>query len=381
MKKEIEPGLEHIKKLHISAFRDGRAVYNEFSRKYGQRKSHEIVDSIFEAAGQSQQELYEKKNSDYDIAMIFTGGYDADIVRRSCNWIFEHKDSFGDEILEVGCDCGFMTTFLGTLFPEKHITAVERSKSGIEIAKRNVEKFGLTNVDFICDDIINLKDMKFDTVFSMRTLQENGDDVDESGLKELKELAEKYTKAKEKYASTIVSLVKEGGTLVSIERIGINALFLAWLQDLMNNGMMFNDYAQIKCREVGDEETFQALVFINNKTDNNDNAYDVFINCFAENLEQDRAEYFNWDAKILNDYFGGEMIMGYEATDKRNNAKSVVTVKKHNAESNCILLYNNNNGDAHLWIVGIFDLEEVIETVNNSLQETKKNDYIEIKEL
>lgn len=380
MKYNIEPGLEHIKKLHISVFRDARGVYNEFSRKYGQKKAHEIVDNLLDAADQSQQELYKKKNADYDIAMLFSGGYDADIVRRSCNWIFDHRDSFGDEILEIGCDCGFITTFLGSLFPEKHITAIERIEEGIEIAKKNVEKFGLSNIDFICGDVTELKDKQFDTVFSMRTMQENGDDVEEHGLNELKELAEKYKQAKEQYASAIVSLVKEGGTLISIERIGFNSLFLAWLQNLINQGLFYNTHNQINCREVGNDKTFQAMIF-NKKIGNTQNAYDIFINCFMNNIDQNLTEYYGWDGKILYDYYGGEMLLGYEMTDMRYNAKSLITIKMHNTEDDCILLYNNNNGNVTLSFVNIEDLDTLMDTIKVSIQEVKRDGFIDIKPL
>lgn len=376
---KTEPGLEHIKKLHINSFRNGRGIYNELGRRYGQKRSREIIDEIVGATTMSLRERYEKKNADYEISMIFTGGFDADIVRKTCNWIDEHKDEFGDEILDVGCDCGFVTTFLGSVFPDKHITAIERCKEGIEIAKQNVAKFGLTNVDFICDDVINLKDRQFDTVFSMRTMLENGESIKENPYDELTEMADKHAEAKKDYAAQLASLVKEGGNLISIERTGIDALLLAWLKDMAAYNMKLKAHTQIKCTELGKDLQLQMMTFV--KEDGEINAFDAFMECFSNYTDLEEAEYTGWPAKILYESEGGKNVLGYESTDTRNNTKNKVIIRMHNTEEDCFLLYNNNNGIANLSFVDVSDLEAVKDSIIKSLDEVKKHDFLEITEI
>ena len=58
---KTEPVLEHIKKLHINSFRNGRGIYNELGRRYGQKRSREIIDEIVGATTMSLRERYEKK--------------------------------------------------------------------------------------------------------------------------------------------------------------------------------------------------------------------------------------------------------------------------------------------------------------------------------
>lgn len=240
MAKAKEAGLEHVKKLNIRAARESKDIYNELAVKYGQNMAREILDDIYGVdMVKEHQKIYEKKNSDYDVAMIFSGGFDADIVRKACNWIYEHQDMFGKEILEIGCDCGFMTTFLGSLFPDKHIVSIDRDNSGIAIARKNVERFGLTNVEFMCVDVADLQGKTFDTVFSMRTMHENIECAGyvEDLYNELITQSDIYVSQVQAYANCLSGLLKDKGKLVSIERLGRNALFLAWIQAMTNAGM------------------------------------------------------------------------------------------------------------------------------------------------
>ena len=380
MKKDFEPGLEHVKKLHISAFRDGRSIYTEFSRKYGQKKAREICDTLLKASERDTQAVYEIKNKDYDISMLFSGGYDADIIRKACNWVYENKDFFGYEILEIGCDCGFMTTFLGSLFPDRHITSIERSQEGVEIAKRNVEKFGLTNIEFICNDVKNLTDRQFDTVFSMRTMQENGDKVEDNPYNELIEQSELYVGSKQKYADTLSALVKDGGTLVSIERISIDAMFLAWLTVTSKSGLFLEQHTQLKCKEVGKDKFFQAMIFKNDGEDSK-HPLDVFKECVTKSIDQESSEYEGWEAKIMYELMGGRIILGYETIDTQHNAKSKIVLKYHKENDSCLLLYNNNNGNVKLLDLDVEDKEDAIKQIENMADEAKKYDFIKISKI
>ncbi len=373
-----EPGLEHVQKLHISPFKDGRSVYNEFARKYGQKKAHEIVDGIFEVAKRSQQGLYEKKNENYDVAMLFSGGFDADIVRKSCNWIFDHKDVFGDEILEIGCDCGFITTFLGTIFPDKHITAIDRSKNGIEIAKKNVERFGIKNVSFLCMDVFDLTDIQYNTVFSMRTAQENGDCIEDS-YNELVPQAAIFAEEKQAYADKISSLIKNGGNMVSIERMGLDAMFYAWIIALEKN-VVLKEYRQLECIEVGEKKYFQAMILDKSDASGVD-SYTDFMNCFLENVVSDQPEYYGWDAKIFYELEGGKLIEGYESIDKTTHKKNKVVVRMHKTDDTCIILYNNNAGETYLSYYDISMKDELLDKVKELLEEVKNNSQIDVAEL
>ncbi|WP_026489912.1 class I SAM-dependent methyltransferase [Butyrivibrio sp. XBB1001] len=384
MAKEKDPGLQHIMKLNIRAVREPKGIYNELSKKYGQNKAREIMDDLYGTVRKvGYKSFYERKDADYDIAMIFSGCYDADIVRKACNWIYDHQNAFGDEILEIGCDCGFMTTFLGSLFQDKHITAIDRNQFGIDIAKRNVEKYGLTNVEFICADVTELKGKTYDTVFSMRTMQENGQSGEIEDLSnELITQASIYTEDKQDYANSLSSLVKDSGTFVSIERLGRNALFLAWLQALTDAGLKVDleSYSELSCMEVGDTPTFETMVF--SKTDCSDvNVFMSFMSCVADCIDITLPMFEGWDAKIMYEFTRGKMIDGIELLDTITGAKSRAICCLHKQDDTCILWYSNNNGNVHLEYHDIEQKDECIEQIKNTIEEAKKLNYIKITRL
>ena len=77
------------------------------------------------------------------LSLYLTGAFDGDIIRRTCNWITDHKDLFGDTILEIGCDIGLIPCFLAKTFPNSIVTAIDRCKNGLAIGQKLADKFGL----------------------------------------------------------------------------------------------------------------------------------------------------------------------------------------------------------------------------------------------
>lgn len=279
LRKTKDIGLIHVEKLGIHGFRDGKALQHELKKKLG-KSSNEVLNSILDASNSGQTlNFYNTKNQNYEVAMLLSGGYDADIIRKCCNWVADHKDLFGDTILEIGCDCGFMTTFLGSFFPDKTILAIDRSSAGIEIAKSNVEEFGLSNVSFLCTDVTELTDSTFDTVFSMRTMQENNNIEDaQNPHLDLISQANVFAQIKQPYAKSLSHLVNEHGNLISIERVALDALLLGWIQALDNTGLKIdtNSNEQITAKEMNRTSFFQALVYSNSPCTNND-SFNNFI--------------------------------------------------------------------------------------------------------
>ena len=214
--KESSVGVKHVKRLGIRAINSQNKLEKEGSRIFG-KGFKGIVDRIQYDPHKSD---YDVKNSDYDIAMFYSGAYDYHIIVNACDWIYEHKECFGKKILEIGCDCGFMTTFLATQFPDSHIVSIDREKNGLEIAKKNCEKFGVTNVEFIQSDLMDLDYGKFDTVFSMRTLIENlNPEFEKDNDWHQIEYSDRFSAGLEKLSSKLSSLIVENGTFVSIERL------------------------------------------------------------------------------------------------------------------------------------------------------------------
>ncbi|MFC2136326.1 class I SAM-dependent methyltransferase [Bacteroidota bacterium] len=97
-------------------------------------------------------------------------------------WIYErfiakHVDKFSDvilslidenkNILDVGCGTGRLTL---SLAPKcRTVTGIDLSSKNIAIAESNMEKSGLSNVDFICSDVAEIEH-KTDKIFDYAIL-------------------------------------------------------------------------------------------------------------------------------------------------------------------------------------------------------------------
>lgn len=184
MKNKVkDPGLEYMQQLGIKALRSTNVIFNDLDRMFGREKSRKISAMIDKRAErenytdehdwkEADRQFYDLKNEDYALSLYLTGAFDGDIIRRACNWIIDHKDFFGKTILEIGCDIGLISCFLAKTFPSSTITAIDRCKNGVNIGQKLAEKFGLSNIKFICADANELTE-KYDTVFSMRVMHEN----------------------------------------------------------------------------------------------------------------------------------------------------------------------------------------------------------------
>ena len=306
--KELSVGEKHVKRLGIRAINSQDRLEKEGSRIFG----NGFLDIVHRIQRDSNSPDYDVKNSDYDIAMFYSGAYDYHIIVKACDWISEHKECFGKKILEIGCDCGFMTTFLATQFPDCHIVSIDREKNGLEIAKKNCEKFGVTNVEFIQSDLMDLEYGKFDTVFSMRTLSVNiypkiKDDKDWHQI----QYSDRFSVALENFSAKLSSMINENGTFVSIERLWADFTLLGWIKAQKNAGLSVSseDHAELICRELGEKITLQAL--IGTKKNSDQDLCEVFMECFKHHTDTHLGRYFGYEADVMCEYTGRSMLSGY----------------------------------------------------------------------
>lgn len=256
-------GRKYVKELGINYENTPRGIFNSLCQKFDKKEAEKFMDKAYRLREEDTEAFYRYKNEDYDKAMIFSGGYDADIVRRTCDWIAEHRDCFGDTILEVGCDCGFMTYFLAQQFQNSKITSIDRNENALKIARRNTEKFGLSNVEFMAIDAENLNEQSFDTVFSMRTLQENRSEAQIDHIfDDPKVSSDEFVAIVNDYILALSKLLKPGGTLVSIERVDVNPMLLGWLKSLNRCGLVpdLENISIIQAKELGDKSEFTAVI-------------------------------------------------------------------------------------------------------------------------
>lgn len=120
------------------------------------------------------QELYEeylKANTIYGLNKFYESYYELGIpgVRNTNERLAIYKIhdflSVDDEVLDIGCNCGFLDMQVAPFV--KHITGIDIENTFIDIANKVKTFMGINNCDFICDDFYKHDvNRKFDAIFS-----------------------------------------------------------------------------------------------------------------------------------------------------------------------------------------------------------------------
>lgn len=70
---------------------------------------------------EASTEFYDFKNQNIDVSTVISENFDSEILRQFCNYLYDYKDYIKGDILDIGCESGYMTAFLAMYFPEARI--------------------------------------------------------------------------------------------------------------------------------------------------------------------------------------------------------------------------------------------------------------------
>ena len=372
-----EAGREHVKRLGYAMVNGETKLEKELNRRF--RRSMQDLAHVSDEDGGDGYAFYDRKNEDYDVAMFVTGAYDADIVRKACNWIDGHRECFGDTILEIGCDVGAMTTFLGLVFPEKRILAIDRCPKGVDVARRNCERLGVTNVELRCCDVAELDGEEFDTVFSMRTFHENDTT---SGLEPgyvFAEYARAYADGFSGYAKTVAGLIKAGGNLVSIEKFDRDSIMAGFLDAIGDAGLRpdMEAYEELRCRELGySDVNLQAMSSAKDPQSEFDPVL-CYVRCFTRYTDPTEAFYQGFEARTMFWGTGGELIRGFVGKIDGQIAYRY-EARRHKDDTTCIVTYCSSGGNTFTGYHDVSELQAVMDDMSRRELEAMSAGYDEI---
>lgn len=321
--------------------------------------------------------FYACKNSSLQISTAFSGLYDGDLFRRACNWIQENITCFGRTILDVGCDDGIISCFLASSLPDCSILSIDRNATSAVVARQLADRLGLLNIEFIGEDIDSLSTgYKFDTVFSMRTIHEN---VDYSGYPTYARFSEKgdfYGKRLRSYAEGLAALVKDGGTLVSIERGGRPELLLGWMFALNSAGMHISSdrMEEITASELGEEILFQTTVCF--KTDmpsplQRQDVYGIWHAPANRQTDLSATEYQGWEAEVRFEDLAGERLRLMTYRDSAGAVTGKIGLWNCIGRDDALLVFNKVGNKSFLYLYAEDRLDELL-----TMLQTHKRDTI-----
>jgi len=235
----------------IGILRTDRLIRALNARAQAQMRGESADDAAF----------YAMKNTDYMTSIAMSGASDGDTLGKLCTWIYDNREKFGSDILEIGCDNGILSCFMARLFPEANITAIDRCAPAIEVAKKLAERLNIRNVEFLHGEAASLPPRRFDTVFSSRIMHENHRLINSPPAEGLDCQAQLFKRSALDYAALLASLAKENAVILSVERMGKTSLLLGWLYALNAAGLIpeAGSYRELSCMEMGSPAHFQAL--------------------------------------------------------------------------------------------------------------------------
>ena len=391
MKRKKDPGLLYVQKLGISPAKTVEALMVSMHNKFGDDRSREYWDNFPENG--ENKEFYEHKNSDEEISYLFTGGHDADIIRQCANWVDSNKEAFGKEILEVGCDIGFMTGFLALTFPESKITAIDHSQNSINMAGKLMDRLGVTNVELICTELEDLdEELEFDTVVSMRCINENvkgnRDDLYAPDYNMLNtELFEKYLPAIDDYLLQLYIHIRFGGTLVTITNTGLTPVAFAWMYLMsvkmvkinkdsysklicktpMEGGIVLMQAFYAVCMPLIDDSDIQESESVEDQGSGRNQLSEEYVKEFSEtaswaarNMVADPsgAVFHDWEAEIMRMSLAEDLVDGIAVVGPDGSPVARFCLYTDRIDPTAILAYSGNGGKMTLQVHDISGLED-----------------------
>ncbi len=381
MKKNTkDAGLDYLKAAGIKAARDRNAIRNNLEAEFGQKEADKFLKEFYDLCKKGDDKSYDYKNSDYKKSLILTGGFDADIIRKCCNWVKENENSFGKRILDVGCDCGLMTCFLGMAFPDAEILSIDREKNGIKVAEELAENLGVKNITFRIKELSELEEDGFDTVFSMRTAIENGECSEDMSNGFMKQ-ADLFKTALSEYGKLLASKVKDGGKLITIENTGKDTFLTGWLEVLYEAGLTgdVNDYKEILCSEVGETVDYQA--FVMTKKQPEESGTDFFLKVLEKTGDFKYGIFTGWNAKLIYETQKGELLEGFKVSGAGAAAESIFALMSVKNDPDRLIFYQNHEGEAAVQIDSTAKRGEIDRIMKDCLESAKKYPSLNIEML
>lgn len=238
--------------LGITKRKNYDRFWNELFREHPD-EAKSFNDALEARSSGSDIDIHSIKNQSIGFANRIFSQFDSDRVRAFLNWLIkENLLSESQTALEIGCDHGVFLCACAKLYPDVQFIGIDRCMQAISIAKKRAEIHQLDNVQFLCSQECEWKDIGLepcDFVFTLTTMHEVlGDSSISSdlGLGNCQtspfSFAPEHTQldlsVDQKTAlSSIRNLLNQDGLYISLERISNAHDFHLWTHALSQSGL------------------------------------------------------------------------------------------------------------------------------------------------
>ena len=310
MKPSIESGRAYFDSLGMVFVSNGKE-FGDVIKSCFDTKEEAIAFANSWNNYSSPQEAYRIKNQCYKASIALSGIYDGYYIIHICDWILHNKNLFGKRILDIGCDNGILTGFLGLVFPDSHIIAIERNEKSIHIAQELFSHYEIKNVELRNCDASDIKNETFDTVFSSKTLMENNiGSISQIWTKPSYSIFQDIDNSCKDYANVLTSLVGKEGYLVTTERADAAWAILGWLRCLSSNNLspIENLCSYWVIDELFEPKPFTTIVMKEGTSSSYEEANQVFLTFMKDVSQEDNVNdlitFQKYKDKFIKGYVG-----------------------------------------------------------------------------
>lgn len=384
MKKHVDVGLDYIMDLKFSGARNGKQLEQKLVEILGEDIGNKAIYHIYENYDRNQNHkdkinFYNFKNQNLKTSLTISSLFDSDIYRKSCNWIYENRNYFGKSILDVGCDNGIMTCFIAKIMPYSHIIGIDRSQNAIKVAEEFANKMNIKNISFICSDIKDLKlDEEFDTVFSMRTMNENDSKyTNYPYFTDIKVQGEYFADSLAEYSNSINRFISDAGNFICLEKCDLYPKLLGWYWNFNKHGMSVvqDVHKELEVNEVGAISKLRANIFIKDHKNSKPDVFNYWVHQVMKDADRKAASYNSWQAEALLSTEKGDLIEGCYFLNNQFERVYLLGIWKSLNASDTILFYCASFEEN---LLGLYDLnreEELKDYIKNKKDEAIKTGF------
>ena len=351
---------------------------SQLSKSIGSQKAEAILSSISDRGDQQDALLnhnpfYDLKNELYDGSIATTCLFDGDIIRQVANWIDSNKQFFGNEILDVGCDCGVLTCFIARCFPDSHIVGIDRCEGAITVARTLAQKLDVHNVEFRHIPLQQMDDKQYDTVVSIRTLQENNsedvNDFDHFGS--FSELSVFMEKSMKDYLAKLTYHVKENGSLVMIERVNFDPFRLGLYKQIQGNKLEIDKHISLKCQELDRQSIFHVLVGRKELDPAFHDPYELMHEDFLNEYGLNEDAYYGFRASWYLERYRGEKYIDICILKRNGKIDHQSGVWTNNNNPETLMIYDFTENDKICCLYPAKIKQDLIDSIQKQVKEAE----------
>lgn len=358
-------------------------LYKASSNKQLAEKIVSVINDRADGIFDPEVDFYELKNQEPALGRAVAGAYDYNHLLKALNWIRNNLELLKGEVLEVGCDVGAATCFMAKLCPDLHITAIDKCHNGIEAAKELASSLGLANVEFLCCEVKDLVGKKsFDTVVSLKTLNENQKQRSYDCCKTLDEMSDLIIPIVEDYSKLLSQLVSDEGNCITIEFRPVPDFAYAWVKAMGKNclNLLAGNCQRYSYETFGDYSDMIAFAFRKGEKLSDEILYERYNASFLSQMDLSGGQYESEEAALVFQNSVRSVIKGYDVYNRR--MEPIIRICAYNSDdTTAVLLYASTSDSMHGRMIVTQNLDisrkdEVLAEVRRTGQMYKKQGMI-----